>query len=88
MGLNPIGGGLRHIHYDARSAAKVALVVQPGDELHVSDDVAAQLVAASPQFKDATATAGHESSDTPAENLTPPADTPAPGSKRRASSKG
>ena len=53
MSLNPITTGLRNMHYDASSAAKVQIVVQPGDTLTVSDDVADQLVAASPQFKDA-----------------------------------
>jgi len=43
--------GLNPIHYDARSAAKVQIVVQPGDTLFVSDDVAAQLQASSAQFK-------------------------------------
>jgi hypothetical protein len=51
--MNPITPGLRPIHYDARSAGKVTLVIQPGDKLEVSDDVASQLKAASPQFKDA-----------------------------------
>lgn len=52
-GLTATKSGLRRIFYDARSAAKIALVVQPGDELEVSDDVAAQLLKASPQFKSA-----------------------------------
>jgi len=42
------------MHYDAVSPAKVSLIVQPGDELVVSADVAAQLAATSPQFKDVT----------------------------------
>lgn len=53
MGMNPITPGLRRINYDARSAAKVQIVVQPGDVLEVSDDVADQLLRSSPQFKDA-----------------------------------
>ena len=51
--LKPPTPGLRRIHYDAVSVAKVQLSVQPGDELVVSDDVAEQLLAASRQFKDA-----------------------------------
>lgn len=43
--------GLRPVHYNARSAAKVQLTVQPGDTLIVSDDVAAQLAQGSAQFK-------------------------------------
>lgn len=58
MGLNPITPGLRRIDYDARSAAKVQLTIQPGDTLAVSDDVAEQLLRESPQFKDADATQG------------------------------
>lgn len=52
MALHPIHPGLRPIHYDAVSAAKVTIVVQPDDELVVSDDIAGQLLAASVQFKD------------------------------------
>lgn len=55
MSLRPPTPGLRSLHYDARSAAKVELVIQPGDTLVVSDDVAAQLQRSSPQFKDGTA---------------------------------
>lgn len=47
----PPSAALRNLHYDAKSAAKVALIVQPGDTLTVSDDIADQLVAASSQFK-------------------------------------
>ena len=42
----------RRIRYDAVSSAKVQLVVHPDDVLHVSDDVAGQLLQASAQFKD------------------------------------
>ena len=42
----------RRIHYDAVSSAKVQLVVHPDAVLHVSDDVAVQLLQASAQFKD------------------------------------
>lgn len=44
--------GLRSIHYDARRAAKVALSIPAGDVVAVSDDVADQLLAESPQFKE------------------------------------
>jgi hypothetical protein len=51
--LNPTPvAALRNLHYDAKSAAKVALIVQPGDTLTVSEDVADQLIASSSQFKD------------------------------------
>jgi len=49
--MNPVIPGLRTIRYDARSPGKVDLVVQPGDTLTVSDDVATQLEAQSAQFK-------------------------------------
>jgi len=49
--MNPVTPGLRPIKYDGRSAAKVSLVIQPGDDLEVSADVAGQLLATSPQFK-------------------------------------
>ena len=58
MGLHDIKPGLgnptRRLILDGKSAAKVALVVAPGDELVVSEDVAAQLVAADGGFKPAT----------------------------------
>jgi len=55
MALNPINPGLRPLWYDAKSPAKVQLVVARNDVLHVSDDVAAQLQAADPHFKDVPA---------------------------------
>ena len=57
MALNPIDPKLRTIHHDAVSAAKVTVVVQPGAELTVPDDVADQLTKSSPQFKDKAAPA-------------------------------
>ena len=54
MSLKTPTPGLHSMHYDAVSPAKVSLVVQPGDEMVVSADVAAQLAATSPQFKDVT----------------------------------
>lgn len=53
-GLTATDSGLRSIYYDATSAAKLSLIVQPGDRLEVSDDVAAQLLATSAQFKEPT----------------------------------
>jgi hypothetical protein len=51
MALKEIRPGLRPVWYNGVSAAKVFLVVQPGDELLVTDDVAGQLFRASAQFK-------------------------------------
>lgn len=51
IGLAAAVPGLRTVRYDAQSAGKVSLIVQPGDTLIVSDDVAGQLVASSAQFK-------------------------------------
>jgi hypothetical protein len=50
--LKPPTSGLRVLHLNAVSPAKVALVVAPGDELHVSEDVAEQLIAADGHFAD------------------------------------
>lgn len=44
--------GLRSIHYDARSTAKLQLHVAAGDVIVADDDVADQLLAASTQFKE------------------------------------
>jgi hypothetical protein len=46
---------LRPVHYDARSVGKFQVVVNPGDTLVVSDEVAAQLVAQSGQIKEGVA---------------------------------
>ena len=51
----PTRSGLRPIWLNAKSPAKVALIVAPGDELLVSDDVAAQLQAADSHFRDGPA---------------------------------
>lgn len=51
MALNPIRGGLRPLRYDSNQVAKVQIQVQPGDELHVSDDIADQLQRADTHFK-------------------------------------
>lgn len=58
MGLNPVTPGLRAIHYNARSVGKVTVGVQPGDELHVPDGVADQLLAADPHFREGPAPDG------------------------------
>jgi hypothetical protein len=91
--MNPIQPGLRRISYDARSAAKVALIVQPGDTLAVSDGVADQLLRSSPQFKDTGATPApsaeaaqdQDSSTTPVDES--PAE-PAKATRRTSSKKG
>ena len=99
MALNPPAAGLRRIYYDAKSTAKVQLHVAPGDELHVSDDVASQLLLQSAQFKDAdnprpravdidTATPEPEAAaDEPADEPTdePTAEPPAKTSRKRGS---
>lgn len=55
MSLTPPTPGLRRIHNKSKHVAKVAVIVQPGDELEVSDDVALQLVAQTPVFADGPA---------------------------------
>lgn len=55
MSLTPPSPGLRRIHNKSKHVAKVAVIVQPGDELEVSDDVALQLVAQTPVFADGAA---------------------------------
>jgi hypothetical protein len=75
--------GLRALFLDAKSAAKVELRVQPGDELHVSDDVADQLVAADPHFR-AVGDVRSKGAPAPADDVDDepvddePVDTPAP----------
>ena len=92
MALNLPVPGLRPVHYNARSAAKVQLTVQPGDTLIVSDDVADQLVQGSAQFKvdelppDESAPVTEEApAEAPAEEPEPvePEPEPAPKVKRR-----
>lgn len=53
MALKPLTPGLRRFRNDSKQVAKVDLHVRPGDELEVSEDVAAQLEAASTAFKPA-----------------------------------
>lgn len=45
MGLNPVERGLHRLRNNSKQTAKVVVHVAPGDELAVSDDVAAQLAA-------------------------------------------
>lgn len=52
MGLNPVTGGLHRLKHDSAQPSKILLVIPPGDELEVSDDLAAQLAAASTHFVD------------------------------------
>ena len=52
MGLKPVTGGLHRLKNDSAQVAKIQLNIPPGDELEVSDEVAAQLHAASTHFKD------------------------------------
>lgn len=49
---NPSRSGLRKLFNGTKQPAKVELVIPPNDGLAVSDEVAAQLVAASTAFKD------------------------------------
>lgn len=52
MGLNPIQAGLHRLKHDSAQPSKITLVIPPGDELEVSDEIAAQLHAASTHFRD------------------------------------
>lgn len=57
MALREVSPGLRTIHNGSNGIAKVSLGVPAGDELTVSEEVAAQLQAQSGAFKDGPATA-------------------------------
>jgi len=48
--MNAPTSGLRPLFNQSKSVAKVSLTVAPGDRLDVSEDVAAQLMAASTAF--------------------------------------
>lgn len=50
MPLNPLKPGLRVIN-DSRNAARVDVIVAPGEELEVSEELAAQLAEASPSIR-------------------------------------
>lgn len=52
VGLNPVSGGLHRLKHDSAQPTKVTLTILPGDELAVSDDLAAQLALASTHFVD------------------------------------
>lgn len=52
MALNPPVPGLRRIRNGSNSVAKVQINVASGDELEVSEPLAAQLKAASGAFQD------------------------------------
>lgn len=60
MSLNPISPRLRAVKHNAISASKVTLSVPAGDVLHVSEDVAAQLVAAAGEFQSVDVDAADE----------------------------
>lgn len=53
--MNPPVPGLRRLWLNAVSPAKVSLSIPPGSVIEASEDVAAQLVAADPHFKDVAA---------------------------------
>lgn len=53
MPLKPINPKLRRLRNDSRTTTKVSLSIPAGDELEVSDNVGAQLQAASNAFKGA-----------------------------------
>lgn len=52
MGLKPITPGLHRIKHDSAQPTKVEITIPPGDELEVSDEIRAQLEAASGHFVD------------------------------------
>lgn len=83
MALDPPIPGLRPLHYDARSPAKVQLIVQPGDELVVSDDVADQLQRQSLQFKSGDVMSVNEAREAADEPADEPAAAPAPRRRRK-----
>lgn len=64
---------MKRLHYDSKQVAKVTVNVPPGDTLEVSDDVAAQLQAASTHFKvgDAPAPQPAETEPAPTEESEP-----------------
>jgi hypothetical protein len=61
--MNPPAPGLRRLWLNAASPAKVSLSVPPGSVLEVSDDVARQLIAADPHFRDVAPTAAAGEAD-------------------------
>ena len=51
MGMNAPKPGLKRLRHNANSPKRVELIVPAGDELEVSDEVAAQLTAADTHFQ-------------------------------------
>jgi len=51
MALREPAAGLRRIRHNANSPKRVELIIPGGDELAVSDDLAAQLAAADSHFQ-------------------------------------
>lgn len=51
MALREPAPGLRRVRHNANSPKRVELIVPAGDELEVSEEVAAQLQAADPHFQ-------------------------------------
>lgn len=58
MGMNAPTPGLKRLRHNANSPKRVELIVPAGDELEVSDEVAAQLQAADPHFEQVTSDHG------------------------------
>lgn len=86
MPLNHPGRtGLRPLWYNARSAGKVQITVNPGETIHVSDEMAAQLQAADGHFHDGETPSGFDPDPPPVEPADEPADEPKPAAKLKAS---
>lgn len=54
MGMNAPTPGLKRLRHNANSPKRVELIVPGGDELEVSEQVAAQLQATDPHFQPVT----------------------------------
>ena len=54
MGMNAPTPGLKRLRHNANSPKRVEVIVPAGDELEVSDEVAAQLQAADSHFQPVT----------------------------------
>ena len=68
MALNPPAGALRPLFNRSKQPAKVSIVIAPGDELHVSADLAAQLTAASSALADIAAADAPKGAPAPADD--------------------
>lgn len=55
VALNPPTAGLRPLFNRSKQPAKVSIVIAPGEQLAVSDELAEQLIAASPAIADIAA---------------------------------